>query len=232
MDKTFKITYKYTCEKCGTLSRKRREYCRVCGAQALRKATKNDYRKFAEILPIEVKEDLQKRAKFLAMVEKLGEILQALKKNQAEQMNLLKRKKAGESVEDLIAKNRREWEKLRKEDEEHCEISNKWMSTEEGKKTIAGEAMRARLNPNFNRNFRTKQELKLKIATLIDKIQKNEEEYEKLLERRNKGDYIDDLIKQNRYAAESLKNSKESCEKAMGELRTGKRTDWKSKIVR
>ena len=62
---------------------------------------------------------------------------------------------------------------------------------------------------------------------LNDNIQKNEEEYGNLLERKNEGDYVDDLIKQNRYAAESLKNSKKSCEKVMGELRAGKR-----KIVR
>ena len=230
--KTFKRNYKYTCEKCGKFSRIRRDYCRVCGAQTLRKATKDDYRKLDKRITIEVKEDLQNRAKFKANLDKLGEILQALAKNDAEYKNLLKRKKAGESVEDLIAKNRRYYEKLKKEDKEHCEISKKWMSTEEGKKTIARLFMRARMNPNFTRFFRIKNELELRMATLKDKIQKNEEEYEKLLERKNKGDYVDDLIKQNRYIAESLKKSKESCEKAMGELKAGRKTDWKSKIVR
>ena len=176
----------------------------------------------------EVKEDLQHRAKFKANLDKLGEILQALAKNDAEHKNLLKRKKAGESVEDLIAKNREHYAKLKTEDKEHCEISKKWMRTEEGEKTIKRMFMRASLNPNF----RIKNEQVIKMVAINKKIQKNKEEYENLLERKNRGDYVYDLIKQNRYAAENLKKSKESCEKAIDELRAEKKTDWKSKIVR
>ncbi len=51
-------------------------------------------------------------------------------------------------------------------------------------------------------------------VTLKDKIQKKKEEYENLLERKNKDEYIDDLIKQ--YG------------NAMDELRTEKKSDWKS----
>lgn len=51
-------------------------------------------------------------------------------------------------------------------------------------------------------------------VTLKDKIQKKKEEYENLLERKNKDEYIDDLIKQ--YG------------NAMNELRTEKKSDWKS----
>lgn len=80
--------------------------------------------------------------------------------------------------------------------------------------------------------LRIRYELKLRLATLNDKIRKNEEENEKLLERKNKGEYVDDLIKQNRYTAENLKQSKKNCENAINELRIEKNTDWKSKIER
>jgi len=226
--KTFLKTYKYTCDKCGKFFRIKREYCRVCGSHGLRKAKKDDYKKLDKRMMIEVKEDLQNRAQFKANLDKLGEILQALAKNDAEYKNLLKTKNPDESVEYLIAKNRRYYEKLKKEDKEHCEISKKWMRTEEGEKTIKRMFMRASLNPNF----RIKNEQVIKMVAINKKIQKNKEEYENILERKNRGDYVDDLIKQNRYAAESLKQSKKTCEKAMSELRTEKKSDWKSKIVR
>ncbi len=57
------------------------------------------------------------------------------------------------------------------------------------------------------------------MASFNDKIQKNEEEYEKLLECKNKGKYMDDLIKQNRNTAENLKESKKNCENDMNKLR-------------
>ena len=230
--KTFKRSYKYTCEKCGKFSHIRRDYCRLCGAQALRKATKDDYKKVAERVIIEQKEVIQVRAKMKGMIDKQLRILQALVKNDAEYKKLLKRKKSGESVEDLIIKNRDYNEKLKKEDKENSEIGMKWVRSEEGEKMFARMDMWARMNPNIARIFRIKKELKLRMATLNDKIQKNEEEYEKLLERKNKGDYVDDLIKQNRYTAENLKQSKKSCENAMSELRTEKKSDWKSKIKR
>jgi len=230
--KAFKRSYKYTCEKCGKFSRIKRDYCRICGAQALRKATKDDYKKVAERTMIEQKEDIQFRAKMKGMIDKQLRILQALVKNDAEYKKLLKRKKSGESVEDLIKKNRDYNEKLKKEDKEHSEIAIKWGRSEEGRKMFAKMAMWARMNPNIARNFRIKNELELRIGTLNDNIQKNEKEYEKLLERKNKGEYVDDLIKQNRYTAESLKQSKKKCENAVNELRTEKKSDWKSKIER
>ena len=104
------------------------------------------------------------------------------------------------------------------------------MRTVEGEKTFARMAMLSRMYPAIARNFRIKEELKLKMVTLNDKIQKNEEEYENLLERKNKGDFVDDLVKQNRYTAESLKQSKKSCENAISEMRTVDKSDWKSRI--
>ena len=230
--KAFKRSYKYTCERCGKFSRIRRDYCEICGAQALRKATKDDYKKLAERMMIKQKEVIQVRAKMNGIIDKQLRILQALVKNDAEYKKLLERKKSGESVEDLITKNRDYHEKLKKEDKESSEIAIKWGRSEEGRKMFAKMDMWARMNPNIARIFRIKKELKLRMATLNDKIQKNEEEYEKLLERKNKGDYVDDLIKQNRYTAENLKQSKKSCENAMSELRTEKKSDWKSKIKR
>ena len=161
---------------------------------------------------------------------KLRKVLEDLMKNEADYKILLKRKNSGESVEDLITKNRDDFEKLKKERKEHSEIGRKWMRSEEGEKTIERMAMLSRLNPAIARNFRIKEELKLKMVTLNDKIQKKEEEYENLLERKNKGEFVDDLVKQNRYTAESLKQSKKSCENAISEMITVEKSDWKSRI--
>lgn len=201
--KAYKRSYKYTCEKCGKFSRIRRDYCEICGAQALRKATKDDYKKVAERVMIEQKEVIQVRAKMKGIIDKQLRILQALVKNEAEYKKLLERKKSGESVEDLITKNRDSHEKLKKEDKEKSEIAIKWGRSEEGRKMFAKLDMWVRMNPKLQ----TRSELGLRMTTLNEKIRKNEEEYEKLLERKNKGEYVDDLIKQNRYTAERLKKS-------------------------
>jgi len=230
--KAFKRSFKYICEKCGKFSRIKRGYCKICGAHALRKATKDDYKKVAERVMIEQKEDIQVRAKMRGMLLKTKEILQALVKNDAEYKKLLERKKSGEFVEDLITKNRDNHEKLKKEDKANSEIAIKWGRSEEGRKMFAKMNMWARMNPNIARIFRIKRELGLRLATLNGKIQKNEQEYEKLLERKNKGEYVDDLIKQNRYTAEKLKQDKSNCETAINKLRTEKNSDWKSKIKR
>ncbi|MGB5910136.1 MAG: hypothetical protein WBH31_02965 [Promethearchaeia archaeon] len=230
--KAFKRSYKYICEKCGKFSHIRRGYCIICGAQALRKATKDDYKKVAERVMIEQKEDIQVRAKMKGMLLKMKGILQALVKNDAEYKKLLERKKSGEFVEDLITKNRDNHEKLKKEDKENSEIAIKWGRSEEGRKMFAKMSMWASMNPNIARIFRIKRELGLRLAALNGKIQKNEQEYEKLLERKNKGEYVDDLIKQNRYSAENLKQSKKNCENAINKLRTEKNSNWKSKIGR
>ena len=205
--KMFKITFKYICEGCGKYFRIKREHCMNCGAKALRKAKKNDYRKVAELMMIEQKEYMQIRAKARGKLDKTGKILRALVKNDAEFKELLKRKKAGESVEDLITKNRDYYEKLKIEDKEHCEISKKWWSSEEGRYMLENMAMQAAMNPIWARNIQIKHEIELRKVKLNDEIQKNEEEYENLLERKNEGEYVDDLIKQNRYTAEKLKKS-------------------------
>ncbi|MHA1535430.1 MAG: hypothetical protein ACTSP8_11945 [Promethearchaeota archaeon] len=230
--KTFLRTYTHTCDKCGKLSRIKREYCTICETQKLRKTTKDDYMKVSERMFNELKEEMQLNARTIAMLDKTEEILQALVKNEAEHKKLLKRKKTGESVRDLITKNRDENEKLNKVNKENSERGRKWIRTEEGEKWAASMAKWARINPNIARKSRIFYELQLRMTALNHKIQKNEDEFKELLERKNKGDYVDDLTKQNRYAAESLKESKKNCESAMNKLRAVKKTDWKSKMLR
>lgn len=125
-------------------------------AQALRKETKDDYKKLTERMMIAQKEHIQVRAKMMGMVDKLERILQNLVKNEAEYKKLLERKRSGESVEDLITKNREYHEKLKKEDKEHSEIIRKWGRSEEGRKMFAKLAkidMWARMNPTIARNL-------------------------------------------------------------------------------
>jgi hypothetical protein len=172
----------------------------VYGAQALRKGTKDDYKKVAERVMTEQQENPQVIAKMKGMIDKQLRILQALVKNEEEYKKLLDRKKSGESVENLIKKNREYNKKLKKEDKENSEIALKWGRSEEGRKIFS------KMNKIMN-IARNKGELELRMTTINEKIQKNEEEYEKLLERKNKGEYVDDLIKQNRYTAEKLKNT-------------------------
>jgi len=199
--------------------------------------SRDDYRKVAEQTLIKMKEDKQLRANVKEMLGKLRKILEDIMKNETEYKKLLKRKNSGESVEDLITKNRDDFEKLKKERKEHSEIGRKWMRSEgmrseEGEKTITRMAMWSSMFPAIAKNFQIKEELELKMVKLNGEIQKNEDEYEKLLVRKNKGDYVNDLINQNRYTAESLKKSQKSCENAINELRTEKKSDWKSRIVR
>lgn len=194
--------------------------------------SRDDYRKVAEQTLIKLKEDKQLRANVKEKLGKLRKILEDIMKNEADYKKLLKRKNSGESVEDLITKNRDDFEKLKKERKEHSEIGRKWMRSEEGEKTIAHMAMWSKMNPVIARKSQIKYELELRMITLNEEIRKNEDEYEKLLESKTEGDYVDDLINHNRYAAESLKESKKSCEIAMNELRSEKKSDWKSRIVR
>ena len=189
--------------------------------------SRDDYRKVAEQTLIKLKEDKQLRANVKEKLGKLRKILEDIMKNEADYKKLLKRKNSGESVEDLITKNRDDFEKLKKERKEHSEIGRKWMRSEEGEKTIAHMAMWSKMNPVIARKSQIKYELELRMITLNEEIRKNEDEYEKLLESKTEGDYVDDLINHNRYAAESLKESKKSCEIAMNELRSEKKSDWK-----
>lgn len=44
--KTFKKTFILICDECGKFAHTKMEYCENCGAQAIRKATKEDYKRY------------------------------------------------------------------------------------------------------------------------------------------------------------------------------------------
>ncbi|MFX0084025.1 MAG: hypothetical protein ACFE94_19940 [Candidatus Hodarchaeota archaeon] len=131
------------------------------------------------------------------MIDKAINILEEILKNDEEYKLLLERKNSGENVEDLIKENRQHAEILKKKDKEHSEKALKWGKSKEGINYFKylEQIMR------FGRNSRFKLETGLE---LTKKIKNNDEEYEQLLERRKNGEYVDDLINQNRYNAKSL----------------------------
>ena len=149
----------------------------------------------------ELKEKRQLTTKFGDKMDKRIKLLKEIKKNDEEYKILLARKEAGESVEDLIKQNRKYRKILTKKDREKSEESIKWMKSEEGRKMFELFEETRRLNPDLTRDADIRYERGLKI---VNEIKKNEEEYEKLLERKNKGEFVDDLIKQNRYIAKGL----------------------------
>jgi len=230
--KTFKRNYKFTCEKCGRFSRGKRENCIVCGSPLFRKTTKNDYKKLAERMMNEEREFLRVQAKMKGMLDEQLIILQELAKNDEDYEKLLKRKNLGESVEDLITQNRARKEILEKENKEKGEITIKWGRSEEGREMFKKMNTLDRLNPKPMIKFQMTRNFIFQGASLREKIQKKEKELEDLLKRRDNGEYIDDLINQNRYAIEILKQKKKNTEVALDNLETNKKSDWKSRIER
>jgi len=105
-------------------------------------------------------------------------------------------------------------------------------------KLLENELEEARRDLLLERKRRLEHELKIAILSdrnykVLLKIQKNNDEYEKLLERKEKGEFVDDLIKQNRYTAEILTDQdKNNCEESLKEIeaeknRIGKeRPEW------
>jgi hypothetical protein len=126
-------------------------------------------------------------------------ILEEIQKNDYEYKILLARKESGESVKDLIKKNRKHGEILAKKNKEKTIEFKKWQKSEDGKKWLKLFEEKARTNRNLDSDIRY-----IIGADIADELKKNEEEYEKLLERRNEGEYVDDLIKQNLYTARIL----------------------------
>lgn len=166
-------------------------------------------------------EDAKNKTK--KIIKKRIKILQEIVKNDEEYKILLERKKAGEPVEDLIKQNRYQAEILKKKDKENSEKAKKWGQSEEAKNLFEKMNKWLRMNPDLARTSKIRLKYGLKIAKLGDEIKKNEEEYEKLVERKNKGEYIDDLIKQNRYAAEILAKEKKNYEESMKEFEAEKK---------
>jgi hypothetical protein len=215
--KTFK-KYKYMCEKCGRLFRARRESCPLCGERL--RPTKRDLK----TMKSKQKEILQIRDKFRKMLDTSREILEAIMKIDDEYKKLLDRKNAGESVDHLIAENRREKERLEKEDKEKSEIMSKWGKSEEGRKIFNAMAMAktmARMNPIMQIRGKLRFTLNLNLRLIKEK----EQEYEELVERKNKGEYVDDLIKQNRHMVQSLEKDKKKIKVALADLESKEKSE-------
>jgi len=134
-------------------------------------------------------------------VDKGISIVKEIMRNDEEYKLLLERKNSGEPVEDLIKKNRYSAEILRKKNKEHSEKALKWVKSKEGGSFFKHLEETIRMNPDFARNSRIRFKKGLELSK---KIKNNDEEYEKLLERKNKGEYVDDLINQNRHNAKVL----------------------------
>ncbi len=149
----------------------------------------------------ELKENIQLISKFSDKSGKRVIILEEIMKNDEEYKILLERKSAGEPVEDLIKKNRNYAEVLAKKNKESSEEAIKWGKSEEATNVFRLLEETLRMDPDFVRDSKIRLERGLRIAK---EIKKNDEEFEKLLERKNKGEYVDDLIKQNRYTAKVL----------------------------
>ncbi|MFX1345805.1 MAG: hypothetical protein ACFFAI_11915 [Promethearchaeota archaeon] len=96
-------------------------------------------------------------------------------------------------------------------------------------KLLENELEEARRDILLERKRRLEHELKIALLSdrnyrVLLKIQKNKEEYEKLIERKEKGEYVDDLIKQNRYTAEMLTDQdKKNCEESIKEFEAEKK---------
>jgi hypothetical protein len=155
----------------------------------------------SSIIESELKEKIRLNIKASDMINKAIKILEDIMKNDEEYKTLLARKDAGESVENLMEQNRNYAEILANEDKERSEEALKWGKSEEAAKWFELIEEMRRMNPDFAKNNIIRYKHSLKITK---DIEKNEEEYKKLLERKNKGEYVDDLIKQNRYTAKVL----------------------------
>jgi len=149
----------------------------------------------------ELRENIELTSKGGKRAGSMKKFLEVIVKNDEEYKILLRRKKKGESVEDLIKRNRKYAKILTQKNKEKSEEWKKWWNSEEGKKARELLEEERRMNPEKARADDIRYEYGLKI---INEIEKNEEEYEKLLKRENKGEYVDDLIKQNLYKAKVL----------------------------
>jgi hypothetical protein len=142
--KTFRETFKFICERCGEFSQTIRGYCKKCGAHVSRKATKEDYTKFE--LMREESDDMtlgkeKEAGEFKVKMKdeplnKILDIIPKITKNDEEYHELLKRKRLGESLEDLIMENRSCGEKLSKEKEQFIEEAIKLGGNEKEIRTI------------------------------------------------------------------------------------------------
>lgn len=147
---------------------------------------------------------------FKSMISTQLKILEEIKKNDEEYKEykvLLRRKSKNRELRELIKINRDYAEILRKKDKEHSEKAREWIKSDYftfitllKMLWVYNEKFFPEKNSTLLHLFRNLQ----KYEEISAKIKLNDEEYEKLLERKNKGEYVDDLIKQNRYNAKLL----------------------------
>ena len=143
-NKTFRKTFKFICERCGEFSQTSRGYCKRCGVHAPREATKENYTQFELIREESIdmtltkeKEAEEPKAKLKnKMLKNILDILPKITKNDEEYNVLLKGKRKGESVEDLIMQNRSCGEKLSIEKEQIIEEAIKLGVNEEEIRSI------------------------------------------------------------------------------------------------
>ena len=147
----------------------------------------------------ELSENIEISTKAIERVEKSLKTLEEIEKNDDEYKILLYRKESGESIEDLIKQNRKYGDILAEKNKENSMEFKKWQQSEEGKKARELLEEEQRIDPDLDNDIKLVNGLKL-----ANESKKNEEKYEKLLGRREKGEYVDDLIKQNLYTAIDL----------------------------
>jgi hypothetical protein len=157
------------------------------------------------------------------MLDKQLRVLQDLQNNDEDFKKLLKRKERGESVEGLIKKNRSRKEILEKENRERSEKAIRWGRSTEGKTYLNKMEMILRLNPKASVASRERRVLAHKLIVLRKDIERREDEYKKLLVKKKEGEFVDDLINQNRFTVEKLLQNKKDWEKAWEKLANIKR---------
>jgi len=163
---------------------------------------------------IELKNKFELQTRFIGMSEKNIKTLEEIVKNDEDYKVLLERKKAGESVEDLIKGNRNHAEILAKKDKENIEEAKKWQQSEEGRKWFEDTAeLRKKQevkNGEVQRKIQTWTQLENmagKSEKYLQDFMKNEMEYKNLSEREKAGESVEDLIKQNRIYVEEIRRN-------------------------
>ncbi|MFX0104887.1 MAG: hypothetical protein ACFE75_05310 [Candidatus Hodarchaeota archaeon] len=99
--KLFKKTFKFICDECGKFAHTEREYCEKCGAQALRKATKDDYIKYESEAMKKAKENKNTVVKARKESQKARKIFEKTEKAEIKAGKLVEKseKKAGKVAE-------------------------------------------------------------------------------------------------------------------------------------
>ncbi len=103
---------------------------------------------------------------------------------------------------------------LEEENRVQTEKGIRWGKSNEGKVYFNRITEGLQMNHKERLDSVSRRELNHRITVLRLEIEKRESEYKKLLTRMKEGEYVDDLISQNRYTVEKLLHNKKDCEKA------------------